>query len=95
VDDHTPIIIGVGEASERIDSADYEALSPVELASRAAAAAVADAGGRGVAAAIQTLAAIRQFEVSGPNAPASRAGSGLIRRTPSWSRWVGKGLSIW
>lgn len=69
MDDRTPIIIGVGEASERIDSASYAGLSPVELASRAAAAAVSDAGGRGVAAAIQTLAAIRQFEVSGPNAP--------------------------
>ena len=70
MDDRTPIIIGVGEASERIDAADYAALSPVELASRAAAAAVEDARGQGVAAAIQTLAAIRQFEVSGPNAPA-------------------------
>ena len=70
MDDRIPIIIGVGEASERIDAADYAALSPVELASRAAAAAVVDAGGRGVAAAIQTLAAIRQFEVSGPGAVA-------------------------
>ena len=70
MDDRTPIIIGVGEASERIDASDYAALSPVELASRAAAAAVADAGGRGVAAAIQAIAAIRQFEVSGPNAVA-------------------------
>ena len=70
MDDRTPIIIGVGEASERIDAADYGALSPVELASRAAAAAVADAGGRGVAAAIQLIAAIRQFEVSGPGAVA-------------------------
>ena len=40
MDDRTPIIIGVGEASERIDSASYAGLSPVELASRAAAAAV-------------------------------------------------------
>ena len=33
--DHTPILIGVGEASERIDAADYSAASPVELAARA------------------------------------------------------------
>ncbi|HZZ89937.1 MAG TPA: acetyl-CoA acetyltransferase, partial [Caulobacteraceae bacterium] len=66
--DNTPILIGVGEASERIDAADYAALSPVELASRAAAAAVADAGGEDVAAAIDVIAAIRQFEVSGPGA---------------------------
>lgn len=70
MDDRTPIIIGVGEASERIEAPDYAALSPVELASRAAAAAVADAGGKGVAARIQTMAAIRQFEVSGPGAVA-------------------------
>jgi acetyl-CoA C-acetyltransferase len=70
LDDRTPIIIGVGEASERIEAPDYAALSPVELASRAAAAAVADAGGKGVAARIQTMAAIRQFEVSGPGAVA-------------------------
>jgi len=64
----TPILIGVGEASERIDAADYAALSPVELASRAAAAAIADAGAPGLAGHIDVIAAIRQFEVSGPNA---------------------------
>ena len=68
VADNTPILIGVGEASERIDAPDYAALSPVELAAKAAAAAGADAGGSGVAAAIDVIAAIRQFEVSGPNA---------------------------
>ena len=68
VADNTPILIGVGEASERIDAPDYAALSPVELASKAAAAAVADADGSGLAAAIDVIAAIRQFEVSGPNA---------------------------
>ncbi|HEV2531810.1 acetyl-CoA acetyltransferase [Phenylobacterium sp.] len=67
--DNTPVIIGVGEASERIDAADYQALSPVELAARAAKAALEDAGGRaGLAAAIELIAAIRQFEVSGPRA---------------------------
>ena len=71
MDDNTPVIIGVGEASERIDAAGYEALSPADLAGRAAAAAVADAGGSGDRAAhIQVIAAIRQFEVSGPRAVA-------------------------
>ncbi len=71
MDDNTPVIIGVGEASERIDATGYEALSPADLAGRAAAAAVADAGGAGdLAAHIQVIAAIRQFEVSGPRAVA-------------------------
>ena len=68
MDDNTPVIIGVGEASERIDATGYEALSPADLAGRAAAAAVADAGGAAdLAAHIQVVAAIRQCsEVSGP-----------------------------
>jgi acetyl-CoA C-acetyltransferase len=70
VADNTPIVIGVGEASERIDAPDYAALSPVALAAKAAEAAIRDAGGAGVAGAIDVIAAIRQFEVSGPNAPA-------------------------
>jgi len=66
--DNTPILIGVGEASERIDAADYAALSPVALAAKAAAAALADAGAPNLAAEIDVIAAIRQFEISGPNA---------------------------
>ena len=71
-DDRTPVIIGVGEASERIDAADYAALSPADLAAAAARAALADTGAPGpLQDAIDVVAAIRQFEVSGPgfNAP--------------------------
>jgi len=68
--DNTPIIIGVGEASERIDAPGYGALSPADLAGRAAAAALADAGAAGLAKAIDVIAAIRQFEVSWPGAVA-------------------------
>ena len=68
VADNTPVLIGVGEASERIDAADYAALSPVALAAKAAEAALADAGAPGLAAHIDVIAAIRQFEISGPNA---------------------------
>jgi len=71
LDDNTPVIIGVGEASERIDAAGYEALSPADLAGRAAAAALADARATSpLAPHIQVIAAIRQFEVSGPRAEA-------------------------
>jgi len=68
--DSTPVIIGVGEASERIDAPDYAALSPADLAGRAAAAALADAGAATLAPHIDLIAAIRQFETSGPRAVA-------------------------
>ena len=44
VSDNTPVIIGVGEASERIDAADYAALSPLDLATRGGAACLGRAG---------------------------------------------------
>ncbi|MDB5433229.1 MAG: acetyl-CoA acetyltransferase [Caulobacter sp.] len=71
VSDRTPVLIGVGEASERIDAADYEGIGPAELAGRAARAALADTGApdqAALAAAIDVIAAIRQFEISGPTA---------------------------
>ena len=66
--DNTPVIIGVGEASERLDSPGYQALSPADLAGRAAEAALGDAIAPDLARHIDLVAAIRQFEVSGPNA---------------------------
>lgn len=71
MDDRTPVIIGVGEASERIDEPGYQALSPVELAARAAQAAVDDARAKApIAPAIGVVAGVRQFETSTPNAQA-------------------------
>src|SRR5690348_11919811 len=68
-DNRTPVIIGVGEASERIDAPDYQALSPADLAGLAAKAALEDAGAKQtLAPRIDVIAAIRQFEVSGPGA---------------------------
>ncbi len=70
-DDRMPIIIGVGEFSEQIGAPDYAALSPADLAGRAAALAVLDTGsGPAVADAIDTIASIRQFEISTPAAVA-------------------------
>ncbi|GAB7046170.1 acetyl-CoA acetyltransferase [Catenuloplanes indicus] len=68
IDDRTPVIIGVGEASERPADPDYRAMSPVDLATTAAAAAVG-------AAAVDVIAAVRQFEISTPwsHAPLGRA----------------------
>lgn len=68
VADSTPVIIGVGQYSERIDDPGYAALSYMDLAGRALAAAIADSGAsEPVAPAIDTLAAIRAFEMSRPD----------------------------
>lgn len=69
MNDRTPIIIGVGQAAERPSDPNYKALSPADLAGEAALAAIADArAGGALAASIDTLAAIRQFEISTPGA---------------------------
>jgi acetyl-CoA C-acetyltransferase len=71
VPDSTPIIIGVGQVSERPDQPGYSARSPMDLAGDALVAAIGDAQAiGGLAAAIDTIAAIRQFEISMPRAVA-------------------------
>ncbi|HTY34431.1 acetyl-CoA acetyltransferase [Mycobacterium sp.] len=71
-DPRTPVVVGVGQAAERIDDPGYRAMSPVELAAAAASAAVADCGAdaASVAAAVDIVAGVRQFEISGPVASA-------------------------
>lgn len=65
--DTTPVIIGVGQHSERVGEPSYEGLNYMDLGGRALAKAIADSGASGsVAAAIDTLAAIRAFEISRP-----------------------------
>jgi acetyl-CoA C-acetyltransferase len=68
----TPVLIGVGQASERLDEPGYQRLSPVDLAAAAARAALTDSGAdpAAIAAAIDTVAGVRQFEISHPAAPA-------------------------
>jgi acetyl-CoA C-acetyltransferase len=76
LDPHTPVIVGVGQAAERIDDAYYRAMSSVELAAAAARAALDDCGAdmAKVAAMIDTVAGVRQFEISGViNAPLGRS----------------------
>jgi acetyl-CoA C-acetyltransferase len=70
LDPRTPVIVGVGQAAERIDDPGYRAMSPVELAAAAAQAALDDCGVAAVAAEVDTIAALRQFEISGPTAVA-------------------------
>jgi acetyl-CoA C-acetyltransferase len=72
IDARTPVLIGVGQVIDRHGDDGYEALSPVELAARASARALADTGvdADAVAARIDTVAGIRQFEISVPGARA-------------------------
>ena len=61
----TPVIVGVGQVSERVGEPGYSELSHMDLAGAALAAAIADAGAAApLAAAIDTVVAIRQFEQS-------------------------------
>ncbi|OBF71010.1 acetyl-CoA acetyltransferase [Mycobacterium sp. 852002-51613_SCH5001154] len=74
LDPNTPVVVGVGQAAERIDDANYRGMSPVELAAAAARAAVGDCGVEDAASAIDTVAGVRQFEISGViNAPLGRS----------------------
>jgi acetyl-CoA C-acetyltransferase len=72
LDPRTPLVAGVGQASERLGAAGYLRRSPVALAVDAAADALADTGAdpAAVAAAIDTAAGVRQFENSFPGARA-------------------------
>jgi acetyl-CoA C-acetyltransferase len=72
LDPRTPVIIGVGQASERLEDSGYRRRSPVDLAADAAREALTDTGTDpdAVAAAIDTVAGIRQFENSVPGARA-------------------------
>src|SRR5689334_3530781 len=72
LDPRTPVVVGVGQSSERLEDADYRRRSPVELAADAARDALADTGADtgAVAAAVDTIAGTRQFENSVPGARA-------------------------
>lgn len=89
----TPVLVGVGQFTERLDDPGYRGMSSVDLATAAAAAALSDTGvnGAAVAAAIDTVAALRQFEISGreptplggstnyPRSVAGRLGASPVR----------------
>ena len=67
VDPRTPVIVGVGQSAENLGDRGYRGMSSVELATAAAAAALQDTGIDVTAAAraVDTMAGIRQFELSG------------------------------
>ena len=68
VDPRTPVIVGVGQFTERIDDPDYRGMSAVELATEAARAALADTGAdvAAVSKAIDAFVGLRQFEICTP-----------------------------
>lgn len=68
VDPRTPVVVGVGQFTERIDAPDYRGQSAVDLATEAVRAALADTGAdvNAVARAIEVFAGLRQFEICTP-----------------------------
>lgn len=77
VDPRTPVIVGVGQFTERLEDPEYRGMSSVDLATEAARAALTDTGvdAAAVAAAIDTMVGLRQFEICTPfnSAPLGRS----------------------
>lgn len=66
--DNTPVIVGAGQYTERLDAADYRGLSAVEVAAEAARAAFADALSlERLGPEIDLVATTRTFEDSAPH----------------------------
>ena len=82
LDSRTPVVVGVGQFTERIDDPDYRGMSSVELATEATRAALADTGAdvAGVAQAIEVFAGLRQFEICTPfNSPPLGCSDNYVR----------------
>ncbi|MEH3155931.1 MAG: enoyl-CoA hydratase-related protein [Gordonia paraffinivorans] len=71
LDPSTPVLVGVGEASERIDDPDYAARSEAQMAADALRSAFEDTGADtdDLAAAVDTAAMTRSFEAMGFGTP--------------------------
>jgi acetyl-CoA C-acetyltransferase len=82
VDPRTPVIVGVGQFTERIDDPDYRGMSAVDLATEAVRAALTDTGAdvAAVAKAIEVFVGLRQFEICTPfSAPPLGASDNYVR----------------
>ncbi len=68
VNPRTPVLVGVGQFTERIDDPGYRGMSAVDLATEAVRAALADTGvdAATVAQAIEVFVGLRQFEICTP-----------------------------
>ncbi len=65
IDPRTPVLVGVAQYVDR-DSEPADALSPADMLARVARGAIADSGGRDIAAALDTVTVIRLFADSSP-----------------------------
>ncbi|MDL9947573.1 acetyl-CoA acetyltransferase [Gordonia sp. ABSL11-1] len=65
---NTPVVVGVGQASERLSDPDYRAMPEVDLAAIAVETALGDSGVTlpAIAAEIDTIVGVRTFEESSP-----------------------------
>ncbi len=91
IDANTPVLVGIGEYSERVGEADYRGLSAVELAAGALRNAIADAAGVDadrLADAVEIVAAVRQFEMS------SRAAKAPLGRSDNFPRSVAERAGV-
>ncbi|CAN5215784.1 acetyl-CoA acetyltransferase [soil metagenome] len=87
IDPHTPVLVGVGQFTERIDDPDYRGMSAVDLATEAVRAALADTGAdtAAVAQSIEVFAGMRQFEICTPfSAPPLGASDNYLWLGASW-----------
>ena len=68
VDPRTPVLVGVGQFTERIDDPSYRGMSAVDLATAAAQAALTDTGAdvRRRGAGDRGVRRLRQFEICTP-----------------------------
>ncbi len=89
VDPRTPVLVGVGQFTERIDDPSYRGMSAVELATSATAAALADTGVDvgAVAKSIEVFVGLRQFEICTPFA---QARARLLRQLPAIGGQAGR-----
>ena len=68
LDPNTPVVVGVGQASERLNDPGYRALGEADLAAYAVRSALADTGAEPAAVAmrVDAVIAVRSFEISSP-----------------------------
>jgi len=65
ISDRTPVLVGAGQAVERLDSPDFQGWSPVEMAMAAARAAIEDTGAADmILGQIEIVGSVRTFEDS-------------------------------
>lgn len=98
---NTPILIGAGEYSERLDDANYQALSPVQLGVRAAQAACSDAVTNSALASkdllnhIDAIASVRTFEDTSPKLAGPFGKSNAFPLSIASHAGINPTLAIW